>query len=430
METAPIRDYLIEFQKTELPEMIPRELTVRGKPTLINTIIGPRRAGKTYLLYQLMQNIERDNVLYLNFEDTRLLSISFKDFLDVVNLHTELFNTEPRDIFLDEVQNVAEWERGVRTLFDRRKFNIILTGSSSKLLAREIATQLRGRAIKHLLLPYSFREFLVSQGIEVPKLITDAECAKLKNCLSRWLEFGGYPEVVKTAQINEKIKILESYKELIIYRDIIERYHVKSPFVIKLLIELLIDNFAKEFSVNSFFNTLKSKNIKVSKKTLYTYLSFIEDSLAIFQLTKWTPKLKEQRLVPKKVYLCDNALAYRQKEELGRRMENAVFIELKNAQNLNPLLEIYYWKDHQQHEVDFLLKEGRDITQLIQVTSAETRAELKAREITNLQICSKETKCLNLVVITWGYEHIETYNSMKIKFIPLWKWLISEHGFG
>ncbi len=424
MENTEIRDYIIDFQKSELPSMTPRELAVQLKATLACTIIGPRRAGKTYYLYQLMRSPPKPAVLYLNFEDTRLASATFKDFLAIVNLHTELTGIKPEYILFDEPQTVNAWERGVRTLLDKREFKIALTGSSSKLLGRELATQLRGRTITHLMLPYSFREFLASQNVQLPKLISSSEAAKLRNYLNTWLEWGGYPEVVKTADISEKMKILSSYRDLIIYKDVIERYKIKAPFLAKLLIDYLITNFAKEFSINAFFNLLKSRNIRVSKKTLYNYLSFVEDSVAIFLLEKYSPKLKEQKLSPKKVYLCDTGLAYNQREEKSRQMENMVFLQLKRMQNLNPVLEIFYWKDYQQHEVDFVLKEGRAITQLIQVTYAESRTDIQKRELSSLLSAAKELKCRALEVITWNYENTERRDGKKIVFVPLWKWLL------
>jgi len=423
MDTAKVKEYIADFQKSEFPPLTPRELRINARTTVINTIIGPRRAGKTYYLYQLMQPIPRHEILYLNFEDIRLVSITFKDFLDIVNLHTELTNTKPGYVFLDEPQVVGEWEKGVRTLLDQQKFKIVITGSSSKLLSKELATQLRGRTITHILLPYSFSEFLEASGVHPKQPFSSEEKAKLRNYLERWLGWGGYPEVVKTESVTEKMKILESYRELIVYKDVVERYGIKTPFLAKLLTEHLISNFSKEFSVNAFFNLLKSRNIRVSKKTLYAYLSLIEDSVAIFLVEKYSPKLKEQKLSPKKVYLCDTGLAYRQRHEKPKLMENMVFLQLKRMQNLNPGLEIFYWKNH-QHEVDFVLKEGQGIRKIIQVTYADSREDVQKRELASLLAATKELKPRKLEVITWNYEGEEVYKGKGITFTPLWKWLL------
>ena len=428
MEAAKVREYIVDFQKGELPQITPRELEVEPKTTLINTIIGPRRAGKTYYLYQLMRGIPKQEILYLNFEDIRLVSVTFKEFLDIINIHTEITNTKPSHIFLDEPQVVMGWEKGVRTLLDQHKFKIVLTGSSSKLLSKELATQLRGRTITHLLLPYSFSEFLAYNGFHVPKVLSSEEKAKIRSYLDRWLEWGGYPDVVKTESTGEKMKILDGYRELIIYKDVVERYGIKTPFLAKLLIEHLVSSFSKEFSVNAFFNLLKSRSIKVSKKTLYNYLSLIEDSVAIFLVEKYSPKLKEQKLSPKKVYLCDTALAYRQRHEKAKLMENMVFLQLKRMQNLNPELGIYYWKNH-QHEVDFVIKEGQKVRKAIQVTYAESRAEVQKREVKGLLASTDELKPKELEIITWNYEGVEVREGKKITFIPLWKWLLHKKIF-
>jgi predicted AAA+ superfamily ATPase len=424
MKISEVREYLIEFQRSTPPLLVPRDFEIRSRTTLIDTIVGPRRAGKTYLLHQLMSDLEKKDVAYLNFEDTRLLSVTFNDFLDVINLHAEIAGNEPRYILFDEPQYVEGWEKGVRTLFDRRRYRIVVTGSSSKLLGAEIATHLRGRAIKHLLLPFDFREFLRAGGVEIPKLLTGGDKASIKNSLNAWLEFGGYPEVVKSPDATEKMKLLEGYKDLIIFRDIIDRYRIRSSFIVKLLLESLVSNFAREFSVNGFYNTLKSRNIKVSKKTLYLYLSYIEDSISMFVLERWSPKLKEQKLAPKKVYLCDSGLAFKQREDRARLMENAVFLELKRAQSSNPMIDISYWRDHQQREVDFVVRSGSKAVKLLQVTDADDRDGVRKREVANLLIAGRELRCRNLEVITWAYEETRTRNGKKIVFTPLWKWLL------
>jgi hypothetical protein len=425
MDKAQVRDYLVEFQRASLPAAVPRELTPRGRIGLIHSILGPRRAGKTYLLYQMMRGLPRPEVLYLNFEDTRLLSVRFDEVLDVLRLHEEMFGREPRHLFLDEPQNLPQWERAVRTCFDRRTLAIVLTGSSSRLLGREIATALRGRAVSHLLLPYSFREYLRSRGIGVPSPPSASDEARLRNALSQFLAWGGYPEVVGSADETERMKILDSYRELIVYRDVIDRYRPRSPFAMKLLIDLLLASSAREFSVHGWYGLLKSRNIAVSKNTLYNYLSQFEDSLAAFVLERWSPKLKERRLAPKKAYLCDTGLAYRQREDRGRQMENAVFLELMRLQDQAPDLELAYWRDHRQREVDFVVRRGARVTALVQVTMAADRREVPEREADNLLAASKELGCRKLVVVTWDHEGEERTGGRTVRFVPLWRWLLA-----
>jgi predicted AAA+ superfamily ATPase len=424
MDERDVRDYIIETHREATPPLVSRELSIRPGTSLINTIIGPRRAGKTYFLYQLRKLSGNMRTLYLNFEDTRLLTVSFKDFHKLVELYIEIFGAQPEQIFFDEPQNVLQWERGVRSISDRKKYSIVITGSSSKMLSSEISTHLRGRSITHLLLPFSFREFLAGVKAVVPKVISSSDAAVIKGQLKKWLMFGGYPEVVKATEKAEKIKILKSYKETMIYRDIIERHRIKEPFMVKLMMEHLISGFSKDFSVNSFFRLLKSRNMAVSKKTLYSYLSFIEDSLGVFLLEKWSPKLKESRLSPKKAYLCDNGLAYMHNEEISRLMENSVFLELKRRQDLNPSTGLHYWKDYSQREVDFVITDGMMATELIQVTYAYAAEDVRKRETSALIAASKELKCSNMLVITWDYECVQKRKKGQIVFVPLWKWLL------
>jgi predicted AAA+ superfamily ATPase len=425
MEIEKIRDYIISFQKAQFPSLISRELSISPKTTIINTLIGPRRAGKTYYFYQLMLPLDRSKVIYLNFEDIRLESILPKNFLDIVNLHIEITGKMPEYIFLDEPQIIEGWEKGVRTLFDQHRYKILITGSSSKLLSKEVATHLRGRTITHLLLPYSFNEFLIANDVKLQWPMSSEEIAGINHYLDLWLYWGGYPEVVKAGEI-EKMKLLDTYKDLIVYKDIIERYRARSPLLAKLLIDHLFSAFAKEFSINSFFNVLKSRNIEVSKKTLYSYLSFIEDSMSIFLLERYSPKIKERRLSNKKVYLCDNGLVYKQGKEKSKLMENAVFLQLKRIQSLNPKINLFYWKDS-GGEVDFVVMEGKEIKKLIQVTFADSRESIEKREINSLIIASKQLKCKTLEIITWNYEGSEKISGKTIAFIPLWKWLLTQN---
>ncbi len=176
------------------PELIERELSVPLDSQFIVSIIGPRRAGKTYYLFQLSEEVQ--NYLYLNFEDSRLYGISHKDLRDVIRVFIEIYGKEPEYLFLDEVQNLRNWEIIVRELHDLRKYRIFLTGSSSKLLSREIATQLRGRTLSYLLLLFSFREFLKARGIAVKKYLSRDEAARIKHHLLEYMEFGGFPDVV------------------------------------------------------------------------------------------------------------------------------------------------------------------------------------------------------------------------------------------
>src|SRR3989338_9149525 len=201
MNREEVMEYLLDFHKRALPELVERELTLAETGTKkITAVIGPRRVGKTFFLYQKIRELSLDSgmesILYLNFEDPRLLETSFKDVREVVKLHWELYpGTSNPCIFIDEPQNIEKWESAVRALHDEG-FNIYLSGSSARLLSKEIATALRGRSISYILLPFSFREFLRAKKANFyPRQLSSKEKAALLSLLGEYLELGGFPEI-------------------------------------------------------------------------------------------------------------------------------------------------------------------------------------------------------------------------------------------
>jgi len=422
MQHALVRDYIVEWMKREIVKGVSRELEVPRRKDRVISVIGPRRAGKTYYFYQLMGE-DRANSLYLNFEDTRLMDVTFKDIRDLIRIYIEVAGKAPRNIFFDEVQNVKNWELAIRELLDLQHYNMFVTGSSSKLLSREIATQLRGRTFSYLLLPFSFREFLRAKNVFTEKMTMD-EAAKIRGYLKEYLEFGGFPEVV--FEEAEKERILKEYFEMILFRDIVERHKLKNISLARFLLSFLLQNFSKEISVNKVLKSLSSQ--RFGKNTLYSYIDKIQDSVALFVLNRFSLRVYQRESWPKKIYLCDTGLTkvVRFSEDIGKLMENCVFLELLRLTNKKPMLEIYYWKNHEGAEVDFLLKEGVEIKELIQVTYASGRDEIDEREVKSLLKASKETGCKNLRIITWNYEGIDKIDNRTIKFTPLWRWLIAE----
>jgi len=422
MQHALVRDYIVEWMKREIVKGVSRELEVSRRKDRVISVIGPRRAGKTYYFYQLMGE-DRANSLYLNFEDTRLMDVTFKDIRDLIRIYIEVAGKAPKNIFFDEVQNVKNWELAVRELLDLQHYNMFVTGSSSKLLSREIATQLRGRTFSYLLLPFSFREFLRAKNVFTEKMTMD-EAAKIRGYLKEYLEFGGFPEVV--FEETEKERILKEYFEMILFRDIVERHKLKNISLARFLLSFLLQNFSKEISVNRVLKSLSSQ--RFGKNTLYSYIDKIQDSVALFFLNRFSLRVYQRESWPKKIYLCDMGLTkiVRFSEDIGKLMENCVFLELLRLTNKKPMLEIYYWKNHEGAEVDFLLKEGVEIKELIQVTYASGRDEIEEREVKSLLKASKETECKNLRIITWNYEGVDKIDERTIKFTPLWEWLLTE----
>jgi len=435
MNSEEVKEYVVDFQKKELPPMIKRELKVPDTSKII-TIIGPRRTGKTFFLMQKMLNlleagVKKNSILYLNFEDPRLTGISFKEMREIIKIHWQAYPESIKErlhLFVDEPQNIENWETAVRSLHDEG-FHIFLSGSSSRLLSSEIATSLRGRTLTYTLLPFSFREFLkMKSSAPETERLGSKEKAALRSQLDEYLEFGGFPEVIKEKERETKIKIISEYLDLIVYKDLVERYHIKNTQIIKWLIKSLIASFSKELSVHKIYLTLKSQGIKLSKNTLYTYASMLQDVLFLWLLTPFNRSIRKKDFSINKAYLADNGfsnLAEHSKNK-GRKMENATFLELKRRQKSTEAIS--YWKTPQGDEVDFVLLEKTKAKQLIQVCCELSEPDIKEREARALIKASKELKCKNLLIITdekEGEEELAWFGTKrKIIFKPLWKWLL------
>ena len=430
MEREVIARYLLDFQERELPELFPRELKICPTKDAIVSIIGSRRAGKTYYFYQLMSAMgEKKRILYLDFEYPELEGISFREIKEMVNMHAELFGLEPEYLFFDEIQNVENWEKPIRSLYELKRFYIFITGSSSRFLSKEIATALRGRTISYTIFPFSFREYMKVEGFKSQgkgKYRSSAEESKIKHLAREYTRAGGLPQMVLNKAEEFRRRFIGEYLDLVVYRDIIERYGVKNLSVVRMMLKLLTCSFAKEFSIHRFYNSLKSQNIKVSKKTLYNYFAYFEDALFVYPIYKFSYSIKDVLLSVPKVYIIDTGLltAFGSfSENAGRRMENIVAIELLRRKSyFDPSMELYYYKS--VGEVDFVIKRGSKIEQLIQVCYDINDLNTRERELRSLIKASRDLRSENLLVITWDYEAVEEFKGKRIMLIPLWKWLL------
>lgn len=417
-----IRDYILEWLRRGFEPGVPRELNVPARLDRVVSVVGPRRAGKTHYFLQLCQR-NRPRSLHLNFEDTRLMGVDFKRLRDMVRIFIEVSGREPSSIFFDEAQNLPGWERALRTLLDLRKYHLYVTGSSSKLLSKEIATQLRGRTFSYILLPFSFREFLKARNIVVDQSISLDEAAVLRNRLHEYLKYGGFPEVV--FESSERERILREYAEVILYKDIVERHGLKNIGLARFLLSFFLQNFSREFSVNKIYRSMQQ--VRVGKDSVYSYVDKLQDSLAVFFLRRFSKSVYVRESWPRKAYICDTGLALvmRFSPDLGRLMENVVFLELLRRTNANPLLELFYWRDAGGGEVDFVVKNGMRVEELIQVTFAEGRGDIEKRELKSLLSASEKLGCTNLTMVTWNYEDVLDIGGLRVRCIPLWRWLLS-----
>ncbi|MEM3404129.1 MAG: ATP-binding protein [Nitrososphaeria archaeon] len=419
----------IVSQREEMEEKFSEDRIVKREPEIsklkgflafpnVLVVLGIRRCGKSIFSWQIFKN---DAFGYINFDDERLYGVK-ADTLDLIlQSFYELYGNIDY-IILDEPQNVTGWELFVNRL--RRTKKVIVTGSNSKLLSGELATHLTGRHVSFTLMPFSFREYLNYKKLSVSKedFYSTQKVAELKRSLEEYMKIGGLPE---TYLFGKEI-LVRIYSD-IIEKDILKRTKIKMKETFRNFIRYLISNVASEFTIRKLSNVFEIRDVH----TVRNWLSALENAYLFFVLERYSPKLKQQIIAPKKIYCTDNGLvntmSFKTDENYSRLMENLVAIELLRRKNYwQSELETFYWKDHQQNEVDFVLKEGTATKQLIQVTYASSKNEIKNREIRSLTKASNELKCKNLLIITSDYEDTSSLDNKTIKYIPLWKWLLQE----
>lgn len=419
MEKTLIKQILLE-QRTEITrlfehgiverETLPLAMKALGA-NLAKIITGVRRCGKSVLSHQMLKNYSYG---YINFDDERLTTINAGDLNNFLEAAREI---EPdfKFLLLDEVQNTEGWELFVNRLL-RNGCNIIITGSNSKLLSKELATHLTGRHLSIELFPFSFREFLALQNIAICEndLYITERRARIKAMLERYIGEGGFPEV-------QKIELKEAYLrelfEKIIIKDIVMRHNIKHARDLKEMALYLLSNFASRATYHKVRSIFDVKSVH----TIKNYVNYLQESYLIFEVNAFSFKQKETIKQPRKIYCIDtgliNAIVPKISLNIGRLMENLVFLELKRRGK-----EIYYYSDDSS-EIDFLVKDGLKIVQLIQVCYSLDNIETKEREIKSLAKASKKLSCDDNIVLTWDMEDEDIINGLKIRFIPLWKWL-------
>lgn len=428
MEYLTLKQIIID-QREELQnvytgeKIIDREVLGEYKPALksnqIKVITGPRRAGKSILCYQLL---EKHNFAYINFDDENLVGLKREELNNVLKAFYEIYE-KPEFIFLDEVQNIDGWELFVNRL-KRAGFNVFVTGSNAKLLSTELATHLTGRHLSLELFPFSFLEYLKYFKIEHKKKhFTTEETATIKRELEKYIVGGGFPESYK--EPNPK-KYLSSLYSSILTKDILLRHNIRLINVLKEFSNYLLSNFACRMTSNKLKNIFALRSIH----TAQNYFSYLEESYLILLIEKFSFKVKMKVTAPRKVYAIDTGLIHtfpnRSSRDIGRLYENIVAIELMRRREALPDLEIYYWQDYSGKEVDFIVKKGLKVDQLIQVCFDLENYDTRMRQYKSLLKASDEFQCDDLLVITSDRKEEELLENKKIKTVPLWEWLLEK----
>ncbi len=397
------------------------------------TLTGIRRSGKSTILKQIVktlletETIPKENTLIVNLEEPRLESIDVNSLIKIYEAYKEIINPKGKPyIFLDEVQEIKGWEKFVRSLSETKEAYIFITGSSAKLMSEELSTLLTGRQLTFEIFPLSFEEFLKFKNVIIKSkkdIYLNAE--KIRRLCNEYIKTSSFPE---TVEMNDEIKkkTLFEYYDTILNRDVVKRYRIREIDKIRSLARYYLTNISSLITY-----TKTGKFLNTSAETVSRFSEYLKSSKLLFFIARFSFSVKEQENSPRKVYCIDNGLAeslgFTFMENRGKFLENVVAIELQRKISENPNIEVYYWKDYAEKEVDFVIKEGNKIKQLIQVTYSGEYKDIKEREITAMLAAANELKCKNLNIITWDYQAEKTYEkNKKIIFIPLWKWLLEK----
>jgi len=388
---------------------------------LIKVVLGPRRAGKS--VYSLMLLKDRP-FMYFNFDDEVLAStggIATDELMK--ELHAAYGNI--KNILFDEIQNLPAWELFVNRLH-REGYNLVLTGSNARLLSKELATHLTGRHMPIEILPFDFNEFL-----QAKKFVVDPEFGglpqkrgELLHLMEAFLMHGGFPEVV-VSNLDPK-DYLEVLFDSLLFKDVVKRHKVKFSAQIGNMGSYLINNFANLYSLRKLQDALDLKSITTTEK----YTKYLEDAYLIFSLFRYSPKSVQRIKSPKKVYVVDNgfvsAKAIQHSPDKGKLMENLIFTELVKR-GVKPNQELFYYKTRNDREVDFVVKKGTEITELIQVCCEAKNPAVEEREVKALVEANNELKTKKMTVLTWDEKREIKKEGNIIKFRPLWEWLLEKN---
>ncbi len=418
---AILRTLLYEWKERKLPSLIRRDTQLDTKlareTNNAMVVTGFRRVGKTYMLYEAMEKLlsihSREAVVYINFEDERMLPASTDLLTDLIPEIQAVYGEKPKYLFLDDLQLIPHWSKWVRRILDSESIQLFITGSSAKMSSAELPTELRGRAWEVKVNPLTFTEFLrfkkVAIDFEKLAYVKD-EMARFRFLFEEYLTYGALPAVVLTSQ-EKKLELLQAYFQTVVQRDIAERYTIDNDVALRTLLKLLLNS--SYITISKLHNSLKSMSIPVGKSTVDNYLSYIESSYFMNELYIRNPAVINQMQYARKVYFVDTgfmtALSTKFSKNIGRLFENMVFHKLVRENET-----VHYYKDDKGNEVDFaILNEGKT-TALYQVCFDLTDEETQRREVRSLIKAGTALNCQNLNLLTLEKPDVKIPQEIKV----------------
>ena len=381
-------------------------------------VIGLRRAGKSTLLYKIVQDLiakgtDWDQIIYINFEDERLSEFSVNDFNDILSVQAEMSDKKGW-FFLDEIQNIDGWEKFARRLADSKE-HAFITGSNAKMLSSEIENRRGGRYLTKYVTPYNFREYLTARNIDFSEkaILSTKESGKIKREMKTYFYFGGFPE---NLEYKDKREYVSSIYQKILLGDIAARNGIRNSTGLRILMKKIGESVKDEVSYSKLHNTLKTIGVSISKDIVIDYIGYVQQSFLIFAIRNYFSKFVDKETTPK-YYFNDNGLLnlFLDKEE-PRLLENLVAINLWNKYKD----KVYYLKG-QNIDADFFVEETGEVIQV-----AYSAANISNdRETKTLVEAAKNVKAAKrFIIITYEEEKELIVEGVKIEIIPIWKWLI------
>jgi len=420
-----------DFHERNLPNPVSRDRALSEIEGKADVVIGMRRAGKTWFCYQKMnelleKGVRKKEILYLNFEDDRLLDFGVAHFQDILDVYFGKYPDHRNGrcwFFFDEIQRIDQWERFIRRLLDTENIQVHLTGSSSKLLSTEIATSLRGRSLTVEIFPFSFPEYLRYHGLfpESPRTFGARTAATLRKAVRDYLDIGGFPEVQELDPAL-RIEVLQGYIDSVLLKDIVERYHIGNVTALKHLVRHIMRSAGGKFSVNKFYNTMKSMAVRCTKNNLYDYLDHLIDAFVFSKVPIHSRSEKTRTINPVKLYAIDTALlsamTFRHADDYGPLLETMAFMRLRRHE-----FEVEYVTTPDGYEVDFFARDkASGEASLIQVCWDMSDKRTFDREMRGLKSAMAELSMDNGTIVTWDDEETVDDN---IRVVPIWKWLLT-----
>lgn len=427
-----IKSILLDFQDLSLETGVPRRLKIETVPGKATVCIGVRRSGKSTYLYQIMDRlmkdgVPRENILYLNFFDDRLHSLKQEDLGQITEAYYSLYpakkNAETVYCFFDEIQAIEGWEPFVDRLMRMERCEVYLTGSSSRMLSKEIATQMRGRAVSWEIFPFSFREFLDFKGIDANGPLSTKKRLTVQKAFEEYWETGGFPEVAGL-ESHLRIKIHQEYFQAVLFRDLVERHDISHPRAVNNLAHRLMDNVASLYSINSLTGYLQSLGHKVPKSSVSDYLEWFEDAYFLFTVRIFDASLARSNTNPKKIYCIDHGLVTSTSSGIlvnsGHLIENLVFTALRRLTQ-----DVYYLKTKSGGEVDFVAKREDRTRLLVQTCESLVDPKTRKREVTTLTEAMIELGLNSATIVTRNEDEVIEVKGGNIEVIPAWRFLLN-----